>query len=138
MSEFRTQAGIIEFLTENGYSVTEGDDILIIQDEDGLNIFAVVDETQIEFLVNLCSINELDTTKLAEIYEKILDQNTEILPTGFGIDSSDPNDKQLILVDSLATENLDENELLLSLDSLAINVVTAHDLLLPYLKTATS
>jgi hypothetical protein len=138
MSELRTQAGIVAFLTENGYSVTEGDDILIIQDEDGLNIFAVVDETQIEFLIDLCSVDELDTTKLEEIYEKILDQNTEILPTCFGIDSSDPDDKQLVLVDSLATENLDANELLLALDSLAVNVVTAHDLLLPYLKTAAS
>ena len=134
MSKLNTPVDITVFLDEQGYSIATEDDILIIQDEDGLNMFAVVDETQIEFMVDLCSVNDLDTSKLGEIYANILDQNTEILPTCFGIDSSDPDDNHVVLVDSLATENLDANELLLALDSLAVNVVTAHELLLPYLK----
>ena len=134
MSKLNSQVDITVFLDEQGYSVTTEDDILIIQDEDGLNMFAVVDETQIEFMIDLCSINDLDTSKMEEIYGKILDQNTEILPTCFGIDSSEPDDYHVVLVDSLATENMDANELLLALDSLAVNVVTAHELLLPYLK----
>ena len=134
MSKLNTPVDITVFLDEQGYSIATEDDILIIQDEDGLNMFAVVDETQIEFMVDLCSVNDLDTSKLGEIYADILDQNTEILPTCFGIDSSDPDDNHIVLVDSLATENLDANELLLALDSLAVNVVTAHELLLPYLK----
>lgn len=134
MSKLNTPVDITVFLDDQGYSIATEDNILIIQDEDGLNMFAVVDETQIEFMVDLCSVNDLDTSKLGEIYANILDQNTEILPTCFGIDSSDPDDNHVVLVDSLATENLDENELLLALDSLAVNVVTAHELLLPYLK----
>jgi uncharacterized protein YjfI (DUF2170 family) len=134
MSQLKTKDEIIAFLKEHGYSVTTQDDILILSDEDGLNIFAAADETQMEFMVNLCSVNDLDATKLTEIYEKILDQNTEILPSCFGIDSDDPSDKHIVLVDSLATENLDENELLLCLDALAVNAVTAHDLLRLYLK----
>ena len=134
MSKLNTPVDITVFLDEQGYSIATEGDILIIQDEDGLNMFAVVDETQIEFMVDLCSVNDLDTSKLGEIYANILDQNTEILPTCFGIDSSDPDDNHVVLVDSLATENLDANELLLALDSLAVNVVTAHELLLPYLK----
>ncbi len=134
MSKLNTPVDITVFLDDQGYSIATEDDILIIQDEDGLNMFAVVDETQIEFMVDLCSLNDLDTSKLGEIYANILDQNTEILPTCFGIDSSDPDDNHIVLVDSLATENLDANELLLALDSLAVNVVTAHELLLPYLK----
>ncbi len=134
MSKLNTPVDITVFLDEQGYSVVPEGDILIIQDEDGLNIFAVVDETQIEFMVDLCSVNDLDTSQLEGIYGNILDQNTEILPTCFGIDSSDPDDNHIVLVDSLATENLDANELLLALDSLAVNVVTAHELLLPYLK----
>ena len=133
MSKLNTPVDITVFLDEQGYSVTTEDDILIIQDEDGLNIFAVVDDTQIEFMVDLCSVNDLDTSKLEEIYANILDQNTEILPSCFGVDSSDLDDNHVVLVDSLATENLDANELLLALDSLAVNVVTAHELLLPYL-----
>ena len=134
MSKLNTPVDITVFLDEQGYSVSREADILIIQDEDGLNMFAAVDDTQVEFMVDLCSINDLDTSKLEEIYEKILDQNTEILPTCFGIDSSEPDDHHIVLVDSLATENMDSNELLLALDSLAVNVVTAHELLLPYLK----
>ena len=134
MAKLNTPVDITVFLDEHGYSVTTEDNILIIQDEDELNMFAVVDDTQIEFMVDLCSVNDLDTSKLEKIYGEILDQNTEILPTCFGIDSSEPDDHHIVLVDSLATENLDANELLLALDSLAVNVVTAHELLLPYLK----
>ena len=134
MSKLNTAVDITVFLDEQGYSVSTEDDILIIQDEDGLNMFAVVDDTQVEFMIDLCSVNDLDTSKLEDIYGKILDQNTEILPTCFGIDSSEPDDHHIVLVDSLATENMDSNELLLALDSLAVNVVTAHELLLPYLK----
>ena len=134
MSKLNTSVDITVFLDEQGYSISTEGDILIIQDEDGLNMFAVVDDTQIEFMIDLCSVTDLDTSKLEEIYGKILDQNTEILPSCFGIDSSDPDDQHIVLVDSLATENMDANELLLALDSLAVNVVTAHELLLSYLK----
>ena len=134
MSKLNTSVDITVFLDEQGYSISTEGDILIIQDEDGLNMFAVVDDTQIEFMIDLCSVTDLDTSNLEEIYGKILDQNTEILPSCFGIDSSDPDDHHIVLVDSLATENMDASELLLALDSLAVNVVTAHELLLSYLK----
>lgn len=136
MSQLQTKAEIVDFLKEEGYAITENDGVLILEDEDGLNVFAAFDEAQMEFMVDLCGLDMLDATRREEIYEKILDQNTEILPSCFGVDSSDPDSKQLVLVDSLATENLDTNELLLALDSLAVNVVTAHDLLQPYLKPA--
>ena len=133
MTQLNSKAEIVSFVEEQGYTIQDQDPLLILQDEDGLNIFAVIDDTQIEFMVALCRISDLDVLKLEEIYDKILDQNTEILPCCFGIDSDDPNDKQILLVDSLATENLDDNELLLALDSLAVNVMTAHDLLSPYI-----
>ena len=79
MSKLNTSVDITVFLDEQGYSISTEDDILIIQDEDGLNMFAVVDDTQIEFMIDLCSMTDLDTSKLEEIYGKILDQNTEIL-----------------------------------------------------------
>jgi len=135
MLQLKTKDDIGAFLEEHGYKVSvQEEGVLVLEDEDGLNIFAAADETQLEFMVNLCSVNDLDTSRLAEIYERILDQNTEILPSCFGIDSDDPSDKRIVLVDSIATANLDENELLLSLDALTVNVVTAHDLLQPYFK----
>jgi len=71
MSKINTQAEISAFLTAQGYSVKEDGSILIIRDEDGLNIFAAVDESQIEFMVDLCSINDLNTTNVEEIYEVV-------------------------------------------------------------------
>ena len=44
MSKINTQAEITAFLNAQGYSVEEDGSILIIRDEDGLNIFAAVDE----------------------------------------------------------------------------------------------
>ena len=134
MAQLSSKADIVSFVQEQGYTAQDKDPLLILQDEDGLTIFAVIDDAQVEFMVDLCGVGDLDEGNLEEIYERILDQNTEILPCCFGIDSDDPNDKRIVLVDSLATENLDDNELLLALDSLAVNVITAHDLLSPHIK----
>ena len=109
MTQLSTKADIIGFLHEQGYETTEQDPLLIIQDEDGLNIFAVIDDTQIEFMVDLCGVNDLDTSKLEEIYERILDQNTETLPCCFGIDSDDPNNKQIFLSLRALTNHIDAN-----------------------------
>ncbi len=133
MATVKRQVEIIDFVQEQGYTIQEKGPLLVLTDEDGLTIFAVIEENQIEFMVDLCGVSALDESKSEEIYEKILDQNTEILPCCFGINSDDPSDKRVVLVDSLATENLHDNELLLALDSLAVNVVTAHDLLSPYI-----
>ena len=133
MSKLNTRVGITTFLSNQGYNITDRGAVLLLENDE-LNIGGLITDEQIEFVIDLCSINDLDKNKLQEIYEKILDENTEILPSSFGIDSDNPKDKRLVLVDSLATENLDENELLLTLDALALNVIDAYDLLEEYLK----
>ena len=133
MSKLNTKTGITTFLSNQGYNITDRGAVLLLE-IDELNIGSLITNEQIEFVIDLCGINDLDKNKLQEIYEKILDENTEILPSNFGIDSSNPQDKRLVLVDSLAIENLDENELLLTLDALALNVIDAYDLLEKYLK----
>ena len=133
MSKLNTKTGITTFLSNQGYNITDRGAVLLLENDE-LNIGSLITNEQIEFVIDLCGINDLDKNKLQEIYEKILDENTEILPSSFGIDSGNPQDKRLILVDSLAIENLDENELLLTLDALALNVIDAYDLLEKYLK----
>ena len=133
MSKLNTKTGITTFLSSQGYNITDRGAVLLLENDE-LNIGSLITSEQIEFVIDLCGINDLDKNKLQEIYEKILDENTEILPSNFGIDSSNPQDKRLVLVDSLAIENLDENELLLTLDALALNVIDAYDLLEKYLK----
>ena len=133
MSKLNTKTGITTFLSNQGYNITDRGAVLLLENDE-LNIGSLITNEQIEFVIDLCGINDLDKNKLQEIYEKILDENTEILPSSFGIDSGNPQDKRLVLVDSLAIENLDENELLLTLDALALNVINAYDLLEKYLK----
>ena len=133
MSKLNTKTGITTFLSNQGYNITDQGAVLLLENDE-LNIGGLITDEQIEFVIDLCSINDLDKSKLQEIYEKILDENTEILPSSFGIDSSNPEDKRLVLVDSLAIENLDKNELLLTLDALTLNVIAAYDLLEKYLK----
>ena len=133
MSKLNTKTGITTFLSNQGYNITDRGAVLLLENDE-LNIGSLITNEQIEFVIDLCGINDLDKNKLQEIYEKILDENTAILPSSFGIDSGNPQDKRLVLVDSLAIENLDENELLLTLDALALNVIDAYDLLEKYLK----
>ena len=133
MSKLNTKVGITTFLSNQGYNIPDRGAVLLLENDE-LNIGGLITDEQIEFVIDLCSINDLDKNKLQEIYEKILDENTEILPSSFGIDSDNPKDKRLVLVDSLAIENLDGNELLLTLDALALNVIDAYDLLEEYLK----
>ena len=133
MSKLDTKTGITTFLSNQGYNITDRGAVLLLENDE-LNIGGLITDEQIEFVIDLCGINDLDKNKLQEIYEEILDENTEILPSSFGIDSGNPQDKRLVLVDSLAIENLDENELLLTLDALALNVIDAYDLLEKYLK----
>ena len=133
MSKLNTKTGITTFLSNQGYNITDRGAVLLLENDE-LNIGGLITDEQIEFVIDLCGIHDLDQNKLQEIYEQILDENTEILPSSFGIDSGDPKDKRLVLVDSLAIENLDGNELLLALDALALNVIDAYDLLEKHLK----
>jgi hypothetical protein len=136
MEHLNTKESIVAFLRDHGYNVMEkpGEDLLIVRDDDGIPVYLMIDGEQTEFMLDLCGVSDLVAAKAVEAYELILDENTEILPTCFGIDSTNPNDKRIVLVDSLAIENLDANELLLSLDSIYMNVMTAHRLLSPYFR----
>jgi uncharacterized protein YjfI (DUF2170 family) len=137
MTKLNTKTTITEFLEQEGYEVDEQHEggILVITDEDGFTIFAAITDMQIEFMVDICGEEDLHSEKLLEAYRMLLDQNTEILPTCYGIDTTEAENARIVLVDSLALENLDENELKLSLSSLAQNTINAVEILSSYHKT---
>ena len=139
MAKLNTKTTITEFLEQEGYEVDEQQDgeVLVISDEDGFTIFAVVTDVQIELMVDICGERDLRTDTLLEAYRMLLDQNTEILPTCYGMDTTEPENPRLVLVDSLALENLDVNELQLSFSSLAQNTINAVEILSQYHKTFT-
>ena len=137
MAKLNTKTTVTEFLEQEGYEVEEKQDgeVLVVTDEDGFTIFVVVNDMQIEFMVDICGESDLKPDSLLEAYRMLLDQNTEILPTCYGIDTTDSANPRLVLVDSLALENLDVNEIQLSLSSLAQNTINAVEILSPYHKT---
>ncbi|MBM3211925.1 hypothetical protein FJZ33_06890 [Candidatus Poribacteria bacterium] len=137
MAKLNTKMTLIEFLEQEGYKVEEkqGGNVLVISDEDGFTIFAVITDIQVEFMVDICGERDLQSDKLLEAYRMLLDQNTEILPTCYGIDTTDSANPRIVLVDSLALENLDVNEVNLSLSSLAQNTINAVEILSSYHKT---
>ena len=137
MAKLNTKTTITEFLELEGYEVDEQQDgeVLVVTDEDGFTIFAVVTDMQVEFMVDICGESDLKSDNVLEAYRMLLDQNTEILPTCYGIDTTEAEDARIVLVDSLALENLDANELQLSLSSLAQNTINAVEILSPYHKT---
>jgi len=136
MSKLNTKAKIKEFLKQEGYEVKEqkNSGVMLITDEDDFTIFSIINDLQIEFIVDICGENDIRPDKLLEAYRMLLDQNTEILPTCYGIDNSNSKNTRIVLVDSLALENLDVNELQLSLSSLAQNTLNAVEILKPYCK----
>jgi uncharacterized protein YjfI (DUF2170 family) len=137
MVKLNTKTNVAEFLEQEGYEVDEKHDgeILVVTDEDGFTIFVAVTDLQIEFMVDICGEKDLQPDKVMDAYRMLLDQNTEILPTCYGIDTTDGENPRIVLVDSLALENLDANELQLSLSSLAQNTVNAVEILSPYHKS---
>ena len=137
MAKLSTKIALVEFLEQEGYEVEEKQDgeVLIITDEDGFTIFGVVTDIQVEFMIDICGESDLQSDKLLEAYRMLLDQNTEILPTCYGMDTTDDENSRIVLVDSLALENLDASEVKLSLSSLAQNTVNAVEILSPYHKT---
>jgi hypothetical protein len=136
MTRLSTKTTITDFLEQEGYEVEEQQDgeVLVVTDEDGFTIFVVVNDMQIEFMVDICAESDLKSDKILDAYRMILDLNTEILPTCYGIDTTEPENARIVLVDSLALENLDANELQLSLSSLAQNTINAVETLSPYHK----
>ncbi|HGE70949.1 TPA: DUF2170 family protein [Candidatus Poribacteria bacterium] len=137
MSKLNTKESIIEFLKQEGYELTEKEDgnVLVITDEDDFTIFSAITDKQIEFVVDICGEKDLKKDKIAEVYRMLLDLNTEIQPSCYGIDTMESENPRIVLVDSLPLENLDVNELQISLSSLAQNTLNAMEVLTPYLKT---
>jgi len=139
MPKLNTKESIVKFMKQEGFEVEDQkDEVLVLTDEDGFTIFSVVTDMQIEFMVDICGEKDIKSDKILEAYRTLLDMNTEILPTCYGIDSSESGNVRIVLVDSLAIGNLDENELQLSLSSLAQNTISAVEILNKYRKNPVS
>jgi hypothetical protein len=117
------------FLESNGFTVEElANNVFRIQREDELPVFLKVDDKQIYFEVDLGNIDAIITQ---ELLLAILALNTEILPVSAGLDTSNPADRRLVLVESRETGDLSDEELLAVFDALELAVDRVTELLSP-------
>ena len=111
--------GLEEFLQSHDYIMTEiKNDVILISRSD-LSVYLKSDKGILFFEVEIGNISKERTI---ELYEDLLDLNTEILPVSIGIDRAATNDPRLVLVESRESANLDENELLSVLQTMEIAV----------------
>ncbi len=120
------------FLESHGFTAEElSNDVFRVQRADELPVFLKVDERQIFFEVDLGNI---DSIVSQDLLLALLALNTEILPVSAGIDTSNPDDKHLVLVESRETSDLSDGELLAVFDALELAVDRVSELLSQSLK----
>lgn len=122
-----------EVLIEKGFSIKEEKGVLFLQLSD-FNTYIVIVENKgsLYFELDLIGINKID--EKIDFYKELLYLNTEILPISLGINSLEGTSNRLVLVESLSTENLDENEVLEVLDTIEINLPRILKLIDKYIK----
>lgn len=119
------------FLELNGFVVDDlGNNVLRVQREQELPVFLKVNDDRIFYEVDLGNITEMVSQ---ELLLKLLDLNTEILPVSFGLDTSNPDDHRLVLVESRETDDMNDNELLSVFDALELAVDRAEELFAKYI-----
>ena len=114
------------FLELNGFEVDDlGNDVIRVQRAEELPVFLKISGSQIFYEVDLGNITEIADK---ELLLNLLDLNTEILPVSFGLDTTNPDDHRLVLVESRETDDMNDNELLSVFDALELAVDRAEEL----------
>lgn len=137
---------LLLFLSEKGYQVEErGPDVFVIEDDLGvkdglgqgneltLTIVAAATDEELRFAVDLCRKDQIDSARLCEFIAKLLDLNTDINPIAFALDTVQEGDERFVLVNSLATADLDGSELLQTLVKFESAALVAYDVLQDYI-----
>ena len=120
---------LARFLESNGFTVEElSNDVFRVQREEELPVFLKVDDKQIYFELDLGNI---DAILSQDLLLSLLALNTEILPVSAGLDTSNPADRRLVLVESREIGDLNDQELLAVFDALELAVDRVTQLLSP-------
>jgi uncharacterized protein YjfI (DUF2170 family) len=131
----RQEQNIREFLEGQDFFVEQVTEKVIKVQRDGeLPVFVHREDNNLYFEVDLLGINDIEASQ--ELYFQLLDLNTEILPVSSGVDSSDPDNPRLVLVESREVSNLDHNELLSVFNALELAVDRVESILANHMEQA--
>lgn len=107
-----------EFLTHHEFVIEQlNDNILKVNRVGEQDVYLNFSDNVIFFTIDLGSLKEVGSEAL---YVKLLGLNTEILPVSTGIDSTNPEDPRLVIVESREVENLNGSQLLAVFDALEL------------------
>ncbi len=121
------KANLLEFLEHREFLVEDlGKGIYKVTRDDELPVFLRIGDGNIFFEVDLGNV---DAIASQDLYFKLLDLNTEILPVSLGIDNSNRDDPRLVLVERRETSDLCDEELLCVFDALELAVDRAAEVL---------
>lgn len=107
-----------------------GDDLIKIARVDEQPIYISVRDNTLYFQVDLGMLQEVESM---ELLTDMLDVNTEIAPISFGIDKTDTDNPRLVLVSSLLTVDLSDEEVLMVIDAMELATDKAEEILSKYL-----
>ncbi|MBN2789562.1 MAG: hypothetical protein JXR69_05190 [Candidatus Delongbacteria bacterium] len=123
---------LIDFLENRDYIVDEISENLLSANKSGeMTVYISIIDDVMYFYVDLGNVSDIADK---EMYFKILDLNTEILPVSIGIDTTKENNHRLVIVESRETDNLDDNELLYIFNAIEIATDKVAMLLAEYLQ----
>ena len=94
-------------------------------------VYMNVEESVIFFQVDLGNVSKIAGD---DLYFRLLDLNTEILPVSIGISTTNTSDPRLVLIESREISNLDDNEILSVFAALELAVDKVEEMLSEYLK----
>lgn len=136
MSEIQVRnlnySNLEDFLYDNDFFVEKvSDTIYKVNRSHEQPVYLNHHDNTIYFSLDLGSVNDIGSQ---DLYFKLLDLNTEILPVSVGIDTSEPSDPRLVLVESRECTNIDQNELLSVFDALEIAIDKIESTLAEFVK----
>ena len=109
---------LIDFLENRDYIVDKVSENILSANKSGeMTVYISLIDNVMYFYVDLGNISEIASK---DLYFKILDLNTEILPVSIGIDTTNDKNHRLVIVESRELNNLDDNELLYIFNAMEI------------------
>ncbi|NOR44968.1 MAG: hypothetical protein GQ534_05220 [Candidatus Delongbacteria bacterium] len=125
------QTDLIDFLENRDYIVDEVSENILSANKSGeMTVYISLVDDVMYFYVDLGNITDIADK---DLYFKILDLNTEILPVSIGIDTTNEKNNRLVIVESREIDNLDDNELLYIFNAMEIATDKVAMLLAEYL-----
>jgi len=126
------ETNLFDFLIEQDFQVEEViENVFKVQRTEELPVYMTIDSANIFFQVDLGSITGIENK---ELYFRLLDLNTGILPVSIGLDATNKEDVRLVIIESREVKDIDESELLYIFNALELATDKVEILLSEYLK----